>query len=386
MDYRDVYVIGVAMTKIYKKAPVTVDELGRQAIYAAVKDAGISPKEIQTIFIGEMGGLSGSVCIGQRICGTLGLGGVPMANVESACSSGAIAVHQAYKDVATGRCDVAMGIGVQHLSSSRAGGTGLAPDPRDPEGIQGATMAGIYAMRAQRYLHEFDATPADLALVSVKNRRHAALNPYSSYQQPITVEEVLNARIIADPLTMLMCCPNADGGAAVIVATKEKAQQLGSKLVRIAASSLTSGIFRNDFRDMTEMEITIRCSQKSYDMAGLGPDDIDMVECHDAFAIGEFLYYESMGFCKHGEAAQFIRSGGPDYGGKVVFSPRGGLLSCGHPTGCTGAAQIVEATWQLRGDAGARQVPDCKAAITHVTGGGVYGLDNAACTMHILTR
>jgi len=386
VNSREVCIIGVGMTKLHKKAAVPVDELGRQAVMAAVKDSGISPKEIQSIYIGEMGGLSGSICLGQRICATLGLGGVPMANVESACSSGAIAVHQAWKDVATGRTDISMGIGVQHLSGSRASGTAFAPDANDPEGIQGVTMPGIYAMRAMRYMHEFGATPEDLALVAVKNRRHAMMNPYSSFQNPITVEDVLNSKMISDPLNLLMCCPNADGGAAVIVATKEKARQLGAKLVRIAASEITSGIFTNGFRDMTTMEITYRGSKEAYHMAGLGAEDINMVECHDAFVISEFLYTEAMGFCGHGEGVEFIRKGMADYGGKVVFSPRGGLLSCGHPTGCTGTAQIVEATWHLRGEAGDRQVPDCKAALTHVTGGGVYGLDNAACTIHILTR
>ncbi|HAG10360.1 MAG TPA: propanoyl-CoA acyltransferase [Desulfotomaculum sp.] len=383
---RDVYIIGAGMTQLFRKAPMPLDELGRQAIFAAVKDAGINFKEIGSVVVGNMGGLSGAICIGQRIACSLGLGGVPMINVESACSSGAMAVNKAAEHVADGTCDIALAVGVEHLSSVRAGGTAFAPDSRDPEGLQGATMPGIYAMRTRRYMHEFGATLEDMALVAVKNRRHAMNNPYSSFRTPITVEEVVNARMVSDPLTLLMSCPNADGGAAVVVATKEVAEKLGKKMVKIAASHITSGIFKNSFRDFTEMEITIRGAKESYEEAGLGPDDISMVECHDAFVIGEVLYLEAMGFCGHGEAIPFLKSGQSDYGGKVVFSPRGGLLSCGHPTGCSGTAQIVEATWQLRGEAGDRQVPGCKAALTHVTGGGVYGLDNAACTIHILTN
>jgi acetyl-CoA acetyltransferase len=383
---RDVYIIGVGMTNYYKKSPLPAADLGRQAVFKAVRDAGINPKQVQSVYVGEMSGLSGSICFGQRVACTMGMGGVPIMNLESACSSGALAVNLAVKDVANGVTDISMAVGVQNISVTRTAGTAFSPDANDPEGVQGITMPGIYAMRAKRYMHEFGATPEDLALVAVKNRRHAMNNPRSQFHDPITVEQVVNARSISDPLTLLMSCPNTDGGAAVIVATKEKAMQLGSKLVRFLASDVTSGIFTNGFRDMTSMEITVRGSKEAYEIAGVGPEDIDMVECHDAFAINEHLYTEAMGFCGHGEGVEFIRSGGNDYGGKVVFSPRGGLLSCGHPTGCTGVAQIVEATWQLRNEAGAMQVPDCKVAMTHVTGGGIYGLDNAVCTIHILSR
>lgn len=379
---RDVYVVGGGMAKFSTKSPDYYDVLGRQAVIAAVKDAGVNPKDIQTVYVGNM---YNGPCAGQRVCATLGLTGVPIVNVESACSSGAMAVHHAWYKIASGEFDIALAIGVEHISSVRTGGTALAPDVRDPEGIQGVTMPSLYAMRTRRYMHEFGLTPEDLAQVAVKNRRHASMNPYATFQKPITVEEVLNSRLICDPLTLLMCSPNADGAAAVVLASEDKMKKLGKKPVRIAASHMTSGIFKNDFRDMTEMEITKRCSREAYEIAGVGPEDIDMVECHDAFAIGEILYYEALGFCGHGESPAFLRSGGPDYGGKVVFSPRGGLLSCGHPTGCSGTAQVVEAMWQLRGEAGQRQVPNAKVALTHVTGGGVYGLDNAACTVTILT-
>lgn len=383
---RDVYIIGVGMTNYYKKSPMHAADLARQAILSAVRDADINHKQIQSIYVGEMAGVSGNICFGQRVAATMGMGGIPMMNVESACSSGALAVNLAVKDVASGATDISLAVGVQNLSATRTAGTAFGPDAIDPEGVQGITMPGLYAMRAKRYMEEFGLTPEDLALIAVKNRRHAIANPRSQYHDPITVEQVVNARTISDPLTLLMSCPNTDAGAAVIVATKEKAMQLGSKLVRILASHVTTGIFTNGFRDMTSMGITVRGAKEAYEHAGVGPEDIDMVECHDAFAITEFLYAEAMGFCGHGEGVEFVRSGGNDYGGKVVFSPRGGLLSCGHPTGCTGAAQIVEATWQLRNEAGDMQVPDCKVALTHVTGGGVYGLDNAICTVTILSK
>ncbi len=383
---RDVYIVGVGCTTYYRKSPVPGADLGRLAIVDALKDAGLEAKAIQSIFVGEMPGLSGSICFGQRVACTLGMGGVPMMNVESACSSGALASSLAIRDVANGVTDISLAAGIQNISWSRTAGTAFSPDANDPEGVQGITMPGIYAMRAKRYMHEFGATPEDLALTAVKNRRHAMNNPRSQFHDPITVEQVVSARLISDPLTLLMSCPNADAGAAVIFTTKEKAMQLGKPLIKILVSEVTSGIFTNGFRDMTSMEITVRGSKEAYERAGIGPEDIDMVECHDAFAINEHLYTEAMGFCGHGEAVEFIRSGQNDYGGKVVFSPRGGLMSCGHPTGCSGAAQIAEMTWQLRGQAGAMQVPNAKTAMTHVTGGGIYGLDNAVCTVHILSR
>ncbi len=383
---RDVYIIGVGMTDYYyRKSPMSDVSLGQVAVYNALKDAGIKNKQVQSVYTGEMPGLSGSICFGQQVAITLGMGGVPMMNVESACSSSALAVNLAAKDVAAGVTDISMAVGVQNISAHRTSGTAFSPDLNNPEAMQGLTMPGLYSMRARRYMENFGATSEDIALICVKNRRHAMNNPRSQFHDPLTVEQVVNARSISEPLTLLMSCPNVDAGAAVIVATKEKAMQLGTKLIRILASEVTSGIFTNGFRDMTWMEITARGAKEAYEIAGIGPEDIDMVECHDAFAINEFLYSEAMGFCGHGEGVEFLRSGGSDYGGKVVFSPRGGLLSCGHPTGASGAAQIVEMTWQLRNEAGAMQVPDCKTAMTHVTGGGVYGTNNSVCTINILS-
>jgi len=208
------YVVGAGMSKFSAKSADYYDTLGRKAVIDAIKDAGISHKDIQAAFVGNMF----SQTAGQRVCATLGLTGIPIVNVESACSSGAMAVNAAAYKVATGEYDLVLAAGVEHLSSLRTGGTAFAPDVRDPEGMQGVTMPGLYAMRAKRYMHEYGATPEDYALVAVKNRRHASMNPYAAYNKPITVEEVLNSRMINDPLTLLMCSPNGDGAGAVVVA------------------------------------------------------------------------------------------------------------------------------------------------------------------------
>ena len=379
---REVYIIGVDMTPFGKFPNREYYSLGKQAVLGAVRDANVNHQYIQA---GYVGNVMAGMTPGQKVFKELGMTGMKIVNVENACSSGATAVNLAYQAVARGEYDLVMAVGCENLTSNRSSGTALAPDKDDLEGFQGAVMPGIYAMRARRYMEQYGATVEDLALVAVKNHKHSSLNPYAQFRNLVTVEEVLASRKVAEPFTLLQCCPIADGGAAAIICSAEKMRELGAKGVRIDASVLVSGKFKVEPGDMTIPEISERASRLAYEAAGLGPEDIHMVECHDAFTIAEILYYEILGFCKPGEGVSFLRSGAVELGGKVVFSPRGGLLCMGHPLGATGVAQGVEAVWQLRGQAGDRQVQGAKAAMTHVTGGGVSGMDNAACGVHILS-
>ncbi len=379
---RKVYIVGAGMTPFGKFPDRPYYNLGKQAALEAIKDAAIDHRQIQAGFVGNV--MAGMVP-GQKVFKELGMTGMQIVNVENACSSGATAVNLGYWAVASGQYDAVMAVGTENLTGNRSGGTALAPDPDDIEGVQGAVMPGIYAMRARRYMEEYGITPEDLALVAVKNHKHASLNPYAQFRNLVTVEEVLASRMIAEPFTLLQCCPVADGAAAVVLCSEEKMRELGAKGVQINASILVSGKYKTEPGDMTVPEISERASRLAYSMAGLGPEDINLVECHDAFTIAEILYYEVLGFCGRGEGVGLLRSGAVELGGKVVFSPRGGLMCMGHPLGATGVAQIVEAVWQLRGEAGARQVQGAKVAMTHVTGGGVSGMDNAACGVHILT-
>jgi benzoylsuccinyl-CoA thiolase BbsB subunit len=221
--------------------------------------------------------------------------------------------------------------------------------------------------------------------VCVKNRRIAVHNPKALFQSELSLEEVLASRLVADPLTLLQCCARADGAAAVVVANEEWARKARRAPARIVASQLCSGKYRGDFRDMTIPEITLRCAAQAYAEAGLGPDDIDLAEVHDAFSIAEMLYYEALGFCKRGDAKNLLREGATSVGGRLPVNPSGGLIAKGHPPGATGVAQVVEAVEQIRGNAGRRQVAGARTALTHCTGGGVSGLDHGACTIHILT-
>ena len=220
-------------------------------------------------------------------------------------------------------------IGVEKLT--QFGGGTLPLSPEDREVKQGIVMPAVYAMRATRYLYETEATPEDLALVSVKARKHGALNPFAQYRKEVTVEEVLAARPVADPLTLLMCCPTGDGAAVVVLASDRARARLGARGMRIAASVLHSGQVAEGFRDMTAPEISAHSARDAYEIAGIGPKDLDMIELHDAFSIAELVYYETFGLAERGRGIDLIRDGRTTFGGDVVVNPSGGLLAKGHP-------------------------------------------------------
>ena len=382
-NLREVYIIGVGETT-FGMLDDDYHILGQKAVRAAIKDAGISWRDIQSAFVGN--GTNG-ITTGQRIFRDLGMcGKLPIINVESACSSGAMAVHSAYIRVATGIDEISIGVGSENASLHRESGSAPAPGQGDIEAFFGAVMVAKYALRAHRYIYETGTKPEDLALVTVKNRRHATNNPYAWRKGKITVEEILSSRMIATPLTLEQCCAMTDGAGAVIVASEDVVKKLGlPKPVKIAASAVVSGPFDVGFKDETADDVTTLGAKKAYKESGIGPEDIDMVECHDAFTICEPLYYEAMGFCKKGEGMRMLLEGETTHGGRVVWSPRGGMLSYGHPMGASGAVQIVENVRQLRRQCTGYQVEGAKTAMSHVTGGGVQGTQHAACTTHILS-
>ncbi len=380
---RNVYIIGVGET-VFGMLNDDYHILGQKAVRAAIKDAGVSWRDIQSAFVGN--GTNG-ITTGQRVFRDLGMcGRLPIINVESACSSGAMAVHCAYLRVATGVDEISIGVGTENASLHRESGSAPEPGAGDIEAFFGAVMVAKYALRAQRYLYETGATVEDLAQVTIKNRKHATNNPYAWKKGRITLEEILRSRMIATPLTLEQCCGMTDGAGAVIVSSEEMARKLGlSKRVKIEASTVVSGPFSIGLKDETADDIVTLGAKKAYEESGMGPEDIDLVECHDAFTICEPLYYEAMGFCKKGEGGKMLREGQVTHGGNVVFSPRGGMLSYGHPMGASGAVQIVENARQLRRQCAGYQVEGAKTAMSQVTGGGVQGTQHAACTTHILS-
>ena len=372
------YIVGAAMIPMGKHRESSYSGLAVPAVHNALRSAGVAPKAVEAVYCGHA---FGGMLTGQRIVKELGIGTIPVVNTDNACSGGASALHLAVNDIANGRYDLALVIGVDKLT--QFGGGTLPLVVEDPEVQLGIVMPAVYGMRAQRYLHERDASLEDLALVSVKARRHGTRNPYAQYQSEVTVEQVLQSRPIADPLTLMQCCPTGDGAACVVVASEAGRRKLQSAAVRIAASVLHSGQVTAGFRDMLNPEISVESAHDAYEAAGFGPEALDVIELHDAFSIAELIYYEALGLCPRGESAAYLRAGKTTYGGDVVVNPSGGLLSKGHPVGASGVAQAVEVYWQLTGQAGDRQVDGARRALSHVTGGGIAGLDHGACAIHL---
>ena len=377
----DAFLAGAAMIPMGKHKDSSYSGLAVPAVLNALRSAGIGTRELDAVFCGHA---FGGMLTGQRIVKELGIGSIPVTNIDNACSGGATALHMAWKDIQAGRHDVVLVIGVDKLT--QFGGGTLPLVAEDPEVQQGMVMPALYAMRARRYLHERGASMADLAGVAVKARRHGTSNPYAQFRKPVTVEEVLQSRPIADPLTLMQCCPTGDGAAAVVLVSDRARRRLGTPAVRVAASVLHSGQVTAGFRNMLRPEITYDSARDAYEAAGIGPGDLDVVELHDAFTIAELVYYEALGLCDPGASAAYLRSGKTTYGGDVVVNPSGGLLSKGHPVGASGVAQAVEMYWQLTGQAGARQVEGARLGLSHVTGGGIAGLDHGACTVHIFEK
>lgn len=383
---RDVYIAGVGETS-FGKHNIDFDGLGRAAVIEAIKASNIDrPNMIQSAYVGNA---TNGFVVGQTVFKDLGmLGHLPIINVESACSAGGMAVYSAVKDVTTGLCDLSIGVGCENHTMHRQAGAAFSAAETDIETMHGAVMTGKYAMRANRYMHETGATIEDLAMITVKNRKHATHNPHAWFKGDISIEDVVNSRMIAYPLTLQQCCGIGDAGAAVVVGTLEMMKKLNiAKPVKVAGSVVESGPYHNKPRDITGDDITETSSAALYAESGIGPEDVDIVELHDAFTISELLYYECLGLCPKGDGLKFLRDGQSTYGGQCVVSPRGGMLSYGHPIGASGVAQIVQNVMQLRGECGGHQVgPTPKVAMSHVTGGGLSGTEHAACTMHMLVK
>ena len=378
---QDTYITGGAMTPFGRHSGVLAPELAQQAILKAMDDAGVSPGDIQAIYCANV---LGGMILGQLIVRDLGFGGIPVYNVENACASGATAVHLARHALFARQYDTVLVFGIEQLTAL---GGGTIPMQRNDHKTElyakaGMVLPAVYAMRGTRFLHERDARPADLAAVAVKNRRHGALNEFAQQRSETTVDEVLASRMIADPLTLLQCCPSqVDGAAAVVLSSRRPSQ---ARPVKVLSSVVVSGIREQADDDILDAEITARAARQAYEQAGLGPQDVDVVELHDAFTIAELLYYEALGLAPHGEAVALLKSGATQIGGRVPVNPSGGLLAKGHPLGATGVAQMVEVMWHLQGRAGARQVEGASVGLTQCTGGGIAGVDHAASSVHLL--
>ncbi|MDY6880592.1 MAG: thiolase family protein [Thermodesulfobacteriota bacterium] len=380
---REVAVIGVGQSAFGKFPEKSVVELGREAVAAALKDAGISPKEIQ---VGYTSRLYDVMVTGQSIFKEVGITGIEMVNVENACSGGATAVRGVFKEIADDRYDIGIAVGVESMTTSPIAGRLIPPAKEDLEGQLGLTMPGLFAILANRQMYQHGTTLEDFAMISVKNHHHGCLNPLAQYRKEFTVEEVLESRMICDPITLLQCCPNTDGAAAVILCSMDVARKHTTKPIKVIGSALLSGDYKYLQEDITLSPLGVKTAQAAYEMAGVGPEDIDLVELHDAFASEEILRYEELGICKPGEGTGLVRDKATWVGGKIPVNPSGGLLALGHPLSASGVRNIAEIVLHLRGQAGERQTPNAKIGLAHMLGGTVAGLEAGACGIHILAR
>ena len=380
---REVAVIGVGQSVFGKLPERSPFELGQEAVMAALKDANVSPEEIPVGYCSRL--YFDTAVSGQNILARVGIHNIEVVNVENACAGGSTSFRGVWKDIASGLYDIGIAIGVESMTTSPIAHKMIPPGKEDLEGQLGITMPAIFSILANRYMEQYGATVEDFAQVSVKNHHHGCLNPYSQYKKEFTVEEVLNSRMIADPITLLECCPNTDGAAAAVLCSMDRARRYASTPIKVAATVLLSGDYKHLNDDMLFSVLGSKAAKMAYEMAGIGPEDLDVVDLHDAFAPEEIFRYEELGLCPRGEGVRLLNSGATALGGSIPVNTGGGLLSLGHPLSASGIRQIVELALQLRGQAGARQVPNAKVALAHMLGGSVPSLDAGACGIEILT-
>jgi acetyl-CoA acyltransferase len=377
----NVYIVGTDMIRFGRYPEKSVPELGAEAAQLALKDAGVKIQDVEALYCGNLMQASGMV--GQRILQEIGQTGIPVTNSANACATGATALRGAWMSIKAGVYDLVLVVGVEQLGRAGLlggpGGGGGIPK----EGLLGSgLMPAVFAEAGMEHARKYGTTFEQFAKVSVKNHLHSTRNPKSMYRNETPLEMVMGAEMIAYPNTKLMCSVNVDGAAAAVLASEKKARELGMKrAVRIAASILTSDPFTQ--RDLVMPDVntcTRQAAAKAYEMAGIGPEDLDLVELHDCFATAEILHYENLGLCGEGEAGRMIDEGQTAHGGRIPVNVSGGLLSKGHPLGATGVANVYEIATHLRGEAGERQVAGAKVGLAHVIGLG------SACGIHILEK
>ena len=377
----DAYVVGVDMIKFGRFPDKTVPQIGAEAAHLALDDSGLTIQDMEALYCGNLGQASGMV--GQRILQEIGQTGIPVVNVSNACATGATAFREAWASVKAGLYDLVIAVGVEQMGRGLLGGAGGSKGI-SKEGLLGSgTMPSVFAEAGMEHARNYGTTFEQFAKVSVKNHHHSTMNPKAMYQIETPLDTVMNAEMISYPNTKLMCSVNVDGSAAAIIASEKKAKELGlmSRAIKVRASVLTSDPWQE--RDLVMPDVntcTRKAAAAAYEMAGLGAEDVDLVELHDCFATAEILHYENLGLCEDGGAGRMIDDGEVALGGKVPVNVSGGLLSKGHPLGATGIANIYEVSTHLRGEAGQRQVEGARIGLTHVIGLG------SACGIHILEK
>ncbi|WP_256300028.1 thiolase C-terminal domain-containing protein [Haloarchaeobius salinus] len=385
---RDAYVVGAGQSDFGSFPDESYRSLFETAYDAAVDSVagGIDTDDFDEAVVGTLGvggrqlGLSG-----PAVTEHVGLHGVPTTRVENACAASGYAVRQAVQAVKSGMADVVLAGGVEVMTDASGDATkywlGVSGET-EWERLSGTTFAGVYAQMASAHMAEHGTTNEQLSQVAVKNHAHGADNPHAHLGFTCSLEDAMNAPVVADPLNLYHCCPTTDGAAAAIVVSEDVVDQYADEALRVAgvgAASDRVGLFQRD--SYVNVPASVEAAATAYEMAGFGPEELDFAEVHDCFAIAELMAYEDLGLCEPGESGAFVADGRSDYGGEVVVNTSGGLKSKGHPIGATGAGQVVEAFKQLTGQAGERQVEGATRGLTHNVGGS-----GGAAVVHAFER
>lgn len=412
MSTQPIYVLGVGMTPFGRHAELDVKQLTRWAVTDALKDAGLAASDIQAAYFANatQGHMEGQHMVrGEIALRSMGIGEIPVVNVENACASGSTALQLAVTALKAGDVDIALAVGAEKMVSPDRDrmfsvfdgawdvatqqanirkllelGEGVEPPAGSTSDKPYSIFMDVYAAFARFHMKRFGTTQRQLAAVAAKNHTHSVHNPLSQYRKPFTTDEVLAAAPITYPLTLPMCSPVSDGAAAVIVGTDAalKRHRLNPKHgVRVLACVIQSGSDR--IPDDVHRHCTALAAKRAYEAAGVGPGDIDVAEVHDATAMGEIIQVENLGFCNYGEGGVVAERGETRLGGRIPVNPSGGLESKGHPIGATGLGQIYELVKQLRGQAGPRQVENARVALAE-NGGGLQGIEEAVACITIL--
>ena len=410
----NIYIVGVGMTQFGRHVERSLESLAAEAVEAALTDAGCTRLLIeQVVYSGAtQGALQGQYAIpGQVVLAKVGLAGIPVYNVENACASGTSAFQLAVQALRAGECDIALALGAEKMNiADKARSLALFEGGWDvsradenahmlialgegvevPEGSESdrpySRFMSVYAAMCRFWMKSFGTTQRQIAAIAAKNHMHSVHNPLSQYRKPFTIDEVLAAPPITFPLTMPMCSPVSDGAAAVIVCTETGLKRLGGRRERaitVAATAISTATPRK--AEEFERAVCRRTAAMAYERAGLGPQDVSVVEVHDATAMGEIMAVEYLGLTPMGGAGRAAERGELSIGGRVPVNPSGGLESKGHPIGATGLGQIHELVTQLRGEAGPRQVANARVALQE-NGGGSMGVEEAVVTVNILTK
>ena len=409
-----IYVAGIGMTQMGKMLDRSVKHLTAEAVGEALQDAGADKNDLQSAYFSNatQGHMEGQEMIrGEIALRDMGIEEIPVVNVENACASGATAFNLAVQFLKAGEGDTSLAVGAEKMYSSDRErmfsafdgawdittveentdklltlGQGYAVPPGTTSDKPYSMFMDVYAAWSRHHMKIFGTTQRQIAAVSAKNHNHSQYNDKAQYRMPYSVDEVLAAPPITFPLTLPMCAPISDGGAAAVLCTDEGLKRLGvdqSRAIEVKASILQTGSTRSE--NETDQHITAKAARRAYERAGVGPEDMDVAEVHDATAMGEIMQVENLGFCDFGDGGAAAERGDTLLGGRVPVNPSGGLECKGHPIGATGLCQIYELTMQLRGEAGARQVERARMAIAE-NGGGLYGIEESVAAITILGR